>query len=162
MEIQPISQSQFQQLPGVRQIISHDYARKYGAIVLENLETFELSWRSERVYPIVELSSDKTIAWLGVDQQLIALNLNQGRICVALPLNSNIVQVLTADSFTAALTELEVLIFNQDYSIRYSQGLPDIGSEIVLQDCNVYIELIDGNHLTLDVETGRLKVPAFI
>lgn len=83
MEIQPISQSQFQQLPGVRQIISHDYARKYGAIVLENLETFELSWRSERVDPIVELSSDKTIAWLGVDQQLIALNLNQGRICVA-------------------------------------------------------------------------------
>ena len=83
MEIQPISQSQFQQLPDVRQIISHDYARKYGAIVLENLETFELSWRSERVDPIVELSSDKTIAWLGVDQQLIALNLNQGRICVA-------------------------------------------------------------------------------
>ena len=34
--------------------------------------------------------------------------------------------------------------------IRYSQGLPDIGSEIVLQDRNVCIELIDGNHLTLE------------
>jgi hypothetical protein len=162
MEILPISQFQFQQLPGVRQIISHDYARKYGAIVLENLETFGLSWRSERVDPIAQLSADKTIVWLGVDQQLIALSLHQGRICVALPLSSNIVQVLTADSFTAVLTELEVLIFNPDHSIRYSQGLPDIGSEMVLHDRNVDIELIDGNHLILDVETGRLKVPAFI
>ena len=40
MEIQPISQSQFQQLSDVRQIISHDHARKYGTIGLENLETF--------------------------------------------------------------------------------------------------------------------------
>lgn len=160
MKIQPIDESQFKQIEGIRRIIVHDYARKFASLDLDNLETFGLSWRSDLIEPIAMLSPDQSTAWIGVDQQLVALDLKQGRVSVALPLSSNIVQILTSTSLTAVLTELELLLFNSDQSIRSIKGLPDIGSEILLQDTNLIVRLLEGESLILDIETGMFKEPA--
>ncbi|NET56498.1 MAG: hypothetical protein F6K47_10100 [Symploca sp. SIO2E6] len=160
MKIQPIDQSQFQQIQSIRQIIFHDHARKFASLDLDNLETFGLSWRSDLIEPLIMLSSDHSTAWIGIDQQLVALDLKQEKISVALPLSSNIVQILIATSLTIVLTELELLLFNSDCSIRSIKGLPDIGSEILLQDTNLIVRLLEGDSLILDTETGRFKEPA--
>jgi len=159
MKIQSIDESQFKQIEGIRQIIVHDHARKFASIALDNLETFGLSWSSDLIEPIIMLSPDHSTAWIGVDQQLVALDLMQGRVSVALPLSSNIVQILTSTSLTAVLTELELLLFNSDRSIRCLKGLPDIGSEILLQDTNLRVHLLEGSSLILDTETGLFKEP---
>ncbi|NES17533.1 MAG: hypothetical protein F6K41_00915 [Symploca sp. SIO3E6] len=160
MKIQLIDESQFKQIKGIRQIIVHDHARKFASLDLDNLETLGLSWRSDLIEPLIMLSSDHSIAWIGVDQQLVALDLEQEKISVALPLNSNVVQILTSTSLTIVLTELELLLFNSDRSIRSIKGLPDIGSEILLQGTNLIVNLLEGNSLILDIETGIFKEPA--
>lgn len=160
MKIQPIDESQFQQIKSIRQIIVHDHARKFASLTLDNLETFGLSWRSDLIEPIIMLSPDQSTAWIGVDQQLVVLDLKQGKISIALPLSSNIVQILTSTFMTIVLTELELLLFNSDQSIRSLKGLPDIGSEILLQDTNLIVHLLEGGSLILDTETGIFKEPA--
>ncbi|NEP62023.1 MAG: hypothetical protein F6K31_34605 [Symploca sp. SIO2G7] len=160
MNIKLIDESQFKQIQSIRQIIFHDHARKFASLDLNNLETFGLSWRSDLIEPLIMLSSDNSTAWIGIDQQLVALDLKQEKISVALPLSSNIVQILIAASLTIVLTELELLLFNSDRSIRSIKGLPDIGSEILLQDTNVIVYLLEGDSLILDTETGMFKEPA--
>jgi len=160
MKLQFIDESQFKQLKGIRQIIVHDHARKFASLDLDNLETVGLSWRSDFIEPIIMLSSDHSTVWVGVDQQLVALDLKRSKISVALPLSSNIVQILASASLTIVLTELELLLFNSDCSIRSMKGLPDIGSEILLQDTNLIVYLLEGDSLILDIETGMFKEPA--
>ncbi|NER19532.1 MAG: hypothetical protein F6J96_01990 [Symploca sp. SIO1C2] len=160
MKLQLIDESQFKQFKGIRRIIVHDHARKFASLDLDNLETFGLSWRSDFIEPIIMLSSGHSTVWVGVDQQLVALDLKRSKISVALPLSSNIVQILTSASLTIVLTELELLLFNSDCSIRSMKGLPDIGSEILLQDTNLIVYLLEGDSLILDIETGMFKEPA--
>lgn len=106
------------------------------------------------------LSLDRTTAWIGIDQQLVAADLKQGKIAVTLPLTSNVAQILSTSDFTIVLTELEILLFNSDRTIRGIKGLPNIGTEIALQQTNLVIHLLDGEQLNLDLGTGQFKEPA--
>ena len=155
MKIDNINQSQFQKIDSIRQIIVHDYAQRFATINLHNLGKFGISWRSDLIEPIIMFSPDESIMWVGIDQQLIAIDLKLGKISVALPLNSSLVQILALSSMTVVLTELEVFLFNLDNSIRCIKGLPDIGSEISIYDKDLLITLLNGDVLILNIETGN-------
>lgn len=157
MNINNIDESQFQKIDSIRKIIVHDNARRFASINLRNLGKCGLSWRSDLIEPMVMFSPDESTVWIGVDQQLVALDLNQGKISVALPLNSSVVQILALSLITVVLTELEVFLFNLDNSIQCVKGLPDIGSEIFIQGKDLIICLLDGNVLILNIETGNFK-----
>jgi hypothetical protein len=157
MNIQHIDDTQFRQISGIRQIIAHDHPRKFATIAFEHLDPLGVSWRSDLVEPLVVLSPNQTIVWLGIDQQLVAFDLNQDRISLALPLNSNVVQIISTAALTVVLTELEVLLFNSERSLRCIQGLPDIGTDLKLQGTTLTIHLLDGDSLTLDSQTGVFK-----
>jgi hypothetical protein len=156
MNIQIIGESEFKKIEASRRAIAHDYARKFAVLDLgEILGCYGLSWRSELIEPIVEVSTDGLTVWLGVDQQVAAIYMSQGQIRLSLPLNSNLVQILVGDKLTAVLTEDEVLLFNPDFSIRLIKGLPDLAEEIVMVDeSGLEIRLMSGESLFLDTQTG--------
>ncbi len=156
MNIQIIEELEFKKLEASRRAIAHAHARKFAVLSLgDTLGCYGLSWRSELVEPIVELSSDERAVWVGVDQQIAAICLSQGQIRLSLALNSNLVQFLVGDNFTAVLTEDEVLLFNPDFSIRLIKGLPDLAEEIVMVDeSGLEIRLLFGESLFVDAQTG--------
>ena len=155
MNIQIIEESEFNKIEAYRRLIAHEDARKFAVLDLGvTLGSYELSWRSELVEPIVELSTDKRTVWVGVDQQIAAIGLSQNQFRLSLALNSNLVQILVGDKFTAALTEDEVLLFNPDFSIRLIKGLPDLAEEIVMIKSGLGIRLMSGESWFLDTQIG--------
>ncbi len=156
MNIQIIGESEFKKIEASRRAITHNDARKFAVLDLgDTLCCYGLSWRSELVEPIVELSSDELAVWVGVDQQIAAICLSQGQIRLSLALNSNLVQILVGDKLTAVLAEDEVLLFNPDFSIRLIKGLPDLAEEIVrVDESGLEIRLMSGESLFLDTKTG--------
>lgn len=156
MKIQIIGESEFNKIEASRRAIAHAHARKFSILDLgDTLGCYGLSWRSELVEPIVELSSDELAVWVGVDQQVAAISLSQGQIRLSLALNSNLVQILVREKLTAVLTEDEVLLFNPDFSIRLIKGLPDLAEKIVMADeSGLEIWLMSGESLFLDMQTG--------
>ena len=156
MNIQIIGESEFKKIEASRRAIAHNDARKFAVLDLgDPLCCYGLSWRSELIEPIVEVSTDGLTVWVGVDQQVAAICLSQGQIRLSLPLNSNLVQILVGDKLTAVLTEDEVLLFNPDFSIRLIKGLPDLAEEIVMADeSGLEIRLLSGKRLFLDAQTG--------
>jgi len=156
MNIQIIGESEFKKIEASRRAIAHNDARKFAVLDLgDPLCCYGLSWRSELIEPIVEVSTDGLTVWVGVDQQVAAICLSQGQIRLSLPLNSNLVQILVGDKLTAVLTEDEVLLFNPDFSIRLIKGLPDLAEEIVMVDeSGLEIRLMSGESLFLDTQTG--------
>jgi hypothetical protein len=156
MNIQIIGESEFKKIEASRRAIAHAHARKFAVLALgDTLGCYGLSWRSELVEPIVELSSDERAVWVGVDQQVAAICLSQGQIRLSLALNSNLVQMLVGAKLTAVLTEDEVLLFNPDFSIQLIKGLPDLAEEIVMVDESGFeILLMSGKSLFLDTQTG--------
>ena len=156
MNIQIIGESEFKKIEASRRAIAHSHARKFAVLDLgDSLSCYGLSWRSELIEPIVEVSTDGLTVWLGVDQQVAAIYMSQGQIRLSLPLNSNLVQILVGDKLTAVLTEDEVLLFNPDFSIRLIKGLPDLAEEIVMVDeSGLEIRLMSGESLFLDTQTG--------
>jgi hypothetical protein len=156
MNIQIIGESEFKKIEASRRAIAHNDARKFAVLDLgDPLCCYGLSWRSELIEPIVEVSTDGLTVWVGVDQQVAAICLSQGQIRLSLPLNSNLVQILVWDKLTAVLTEDEVLLFNPDFSIRLIKGLPDLAEEIVMVDeSGLEIRLMSGESLFVDTQTG--------
>lgn len=157
MKIQNIEKYQFAQIEKGRQIIVHEDARRFALIDLgEELGCYGLSWRSNLIEPTVVLSPDKQV-WIGIDQRLVALNLNTGNIAVSLPLMTNVLQIQVAMAVIVVLTESELLLFNLDGSIRFTKGLPELALEMSIGDCNVKITDIEGNVWMIDIQTGAFK-----
>jgi hypothetical protein len=157
MKIQTIGESDFKEIDGSRQVIGDQQARKFAALDLGvSLGYYGLSWSSELVDPIVTRSPDGLTIWIGIDQQLAAIKLPTGQICVALTLSTNILQILSVDTFAAVLSETEVLLFNSDFSIRLIKGLPDLARGISIVRSGLVIQLMEGSCLTLDTQTGAI------
>ncbi|MBW4509960.1 MAG: hypothetical protein KME64_26115 [Scytonematopsis contorta HA4267-MV1] len=157
MRIKNIEQSKFNEIDKVRQIIVHKNARRFTLIDLgEQLGHYAISCRSDLIEPIFVLSTQQ-ILWIGIDQQLVALNLNTGHIIVSLSSVTNILQILAVDTVAAVLTESELLLFNSDGSIRFIKGLPELGSSISISDSDVEIHDIEGDILIIDTQTGTFK-----
>ena len=163
MKIKNISESEFNKIEGIRQIIFHDYSHRFAILELgEKLGYYGLSWRSPPLEPILQISSENQTVWIGVDRQLVSICLQTGRLLVALPLTTYIVQILIVERVTAVLTEEEILLFNPGGSIRFSEDLPDQGIGMSVVGENLVIKMLDGDSLTINPMTGTFKFPAAI
>ncbi|MDB9510029.1 hypothetical protein PN499_02250 [Kamptonema animale CS-326] len=158
MKIKIIDQSEFEKIDSPRRIIAHNYAHKFAAIDLgAKLGCYGISWRSELIEPIIKLSQNSSEMWIGVDEKLAAINLHDGRIIVALPFTTYIVQILSLDSATAILTQEEVLVFNPEGAIRFSEALPDQGTRMSVIGEHLIIKMLEGDSFTINLMTGHLQ-----
>ena len=163
ISIQPISESQFQQLEGVRQIIAHEFSRQFALLDLgESLGSYGLSWRSDRLEPTIAVSPTQNAVWIGVEQQLAAICLNSGQILVRLPFCTYIVQILSLPEVIAVLAEEEIVLFNLGGSIRFSDNLPDQGVEMSVVGDDIAIALLEGETLKINRQTGYFKSPTSV
>lgn len=163
MKLQSISKADFQQIEVTRQIIVHDYARAWAKLNLgDNYGSYGISWRDPSVEPLFEIEANSSLIWLGIEQRLAAINLNNGRIALILPTTSNLVQILCDPLFVAVLTEQELNIFNPSGSLRLNCGLPDLGEVITRRGENLEIQLFSGNTLKLNPQTGSIAYPDFV
>lgn len=158
MKIETISKAEFDKIPGIRQIICHEYAQTFACLDLgEVLGCYGLSWRGQLVELSIEHSHDKKLLWMGVEQQLVAICLERGRICLAMPLTGNLIQMAVIQKVTVVLTENEILLFNPNGSLRFNRGLPDVPDRFSAIDDNLVIELMEGDRFSLNLQTGQLR-----
>jgi hypothetical protein len=158
MKIATITRSEFDRIPGIRQIICHEYAQIFACLDLgEVLGCYGLSWRSQLVELNIDRSTDKKMLWMGIEQQLAAICLESGRICLAMPLTANLIQMAIVREVTAVLTENEILLFNPNGSLRLNRGLSDVPEQFSAIDDNLVIELVEGDRFSLNVETGQFR-----
>ncbi len=156
MKIKYISESEFHQIPALRQIIVHQYARKFACLFLgKTLGCYGISWYSQSVDLSIEYSTDKNLLWIGIDLQLAAICLQTGRICLAMPLTANLIEIKISQEMTAVLTEHEILLFNPNGSLRFNHGLPDLPEQILMFDDNLIIKLMEGDSFRLNPTTGE-------
>ncbi|HLO47567.1 MAG TPA: hypothetical protein VK211_03980 [Kamptonema sp.] len=162
MKIVHITQAEFNKIEGVRRVIVHDYPHQFAIIDLgEKLGHYGLSWRSSPIIqPIVTISNDKKVLWLGVDQRLVVIDVQDGHICLSMPLDTYLFQIQSLDDITIVLTELEVLIFNNyDFSIRCTEDLPEVAADITVNGSDLVIRLMEEKCLILNLNTLQLKEP---
>jgi hypothetical protein len=158
MKIETISKSEFNKIPGIRQIIYHEYAQTFACLDLgELLGCYGLSWRSQLVELSIEHSDDKKMLWMGIEQQLAAICLESGRICLAMPLTANLIQMTIVREVAAVLTENEILLFNPNGSVRLNRGLPDVPEQFSAIDDNLVIEFMEGDRFSLNLQTGQFR-----
>jgi hypothetical protein len=162
MNIQNITQSEFNQIESSRKIIVHDHAQRFAILDLgQSLGIYGLSWNSDLIEPILELSQNQDTLWIGVDQKIAAINLKQGYICLSLSLIYPLYQILIKDNLTAILTEQEILLFKDNQSLKCYEILPDLGSEISALGEDFSIKMFDDSRLILTPE-GVLKDPNLV
>ncbi|AFY83068.1 hypothetical protein [Oscillatoria acuminata] len=158
MQILAITEVDFYKIDRCRRVISHDCAQKFAAIDLGvPLGCYGLSWRSDILEPIIVRSPDRLTVWIGVDQQLAAISLDEGRIIVALPLTDYLVQIVAIADVIAVLTQEKVLLFNPGGSIRFSDDLPDQGIGMTVEGENLVIQMLEGESLTLNPMRGYFQ-----
>lgn len=157
IELQFVEQIQFEKLDSSRQIITHEYPHRFAVLDLgEKLGKYGINWNSELIQPFLKLSRDHQIIWLGVEQKLTAICGQSGRILLALPLTAYLIQLLTLEQVTVALTEQEIFLFNPNGSIRFNKALPEIAIALSPINNHLVIQLNEGDKLILNPNTGQL------
>ncbi|MBW4693751.1 MAG: hypothetical protein KME27_18555 [Lyngbya sp. HA4199-MV5] len=160
VQIQSITAEDFQTIDGARRIIVHDHPRQFARLNLgEPLGCYGLSWCSDLplIQPVIQHSHDRQTLWVGVDQRLAAIDLQDGHISLSLALYYNLFQILPTRDWVAVLTELEVLLFdNSDCSLFCSQALPDLAAELSIINSDLVIRLHDDRRLNLNLQTAKL------
>ena len=158
MKIKFITEPDFFQIEGIRQIISHEHARRFAVIQLNSeVGFFALSWRSNLIDPVIKQSSSKSAIWIGIDQQVVAICLFTGRILLKLSLFTNLLELIEINSKMIVIAETEVLVFNEDFTLISNHGLPDIVVETQSVGSVLVIHFLSEQSLTLDVQKGELK-----
>lgn len=151
MNIKLVSESDYQQIEVTRRIIANEYSHQFAILNLgESLGCYGLAWGSSIIKPIVQLSTNASILWIGVEQRLTAISLLDGSVRLSIPLHTPILQIQLVDDIIAVLTELEVMLFNSNCLLRCFLGLPDLAEEISFSGTNFIIRLLDGITLTLN------------
>ena len=148
-------------MDGVRQVIVHNYARKYADLDLgKPFGHYGISWNSSALDPIVVFSDATNTIWIGVDRQVAAICLQSGRILVSMPFTINIVSILAMGQVTAVLTEEEILLFNPGGSLRFSGDLPDQATGLSMVGNALVINMLEGSSLRIDPMLGTfIKEP---
>jgi hypothetical protein len=160
VHFQPISEAEFWQTAACQRLISHEHPRRFARLEWENAtHSYALSWRSDLIEPEIVSSSDQHTIWIGVDQQVAAVDVREGNIRLLLPLNHQLLQILTLPDSTAVLTETEIWLFNEDCSVRFKERLPDIPGAISIDEASglLFFSVLSGEKFVIDPETGRLE-----
>jgi len=87
--------------------------------------------------------------------------MQQGNVCISLSVIMPIFQILIVEDLTAILTELEVLLFSGNRTLKCFDVLPDLTANISVYGYDFMIKMFDGSSFTL-TRTGLIKpmVPA--
>jgi len=124
MKIVPISESCYLKYEGCRRIIHHDNARAFAEVDIgQRAGSFALAWRSDLVVPTAV--ANRGMWWVGIDQKIAAIQEQTGRICFSMTLIDNLSDILFGDRVVIIACETEILVLNDDYSIREIHGVPD-------------------------------------
>ena len=158
MKLRSISEQEFNSSEGCRQIIAEEYARQFAALDLgDTLGSYVLGWNSSKIIePELELSPDGITAWIGVNQYLAAINLSNGRICVAVKFHTNILEIIALERLTAVRAETEVLLFNPDCTIFFNECFSDITEELSFVNNKLEIRFLEEYSLMVDLQTGSI------
>jgi hypothetical protein len=160
LHFQPISEAEFWQMAACQRLISHDHPRKFARLEWANTAySYALSWQSDSIEPEIVSSSDQNTLWIGVDQQVAAVDMKQGNVRLLLPLGHQLLQILTLPDSTAVLTENEIWLFQEDCSVRFKQSLPGIPGEIRVDAASglLFFTIAGGEPFAIDPKTGRLE-----
>jgi ligand-binding sensor domain-containing protein len=152
MEIIEISNKDFEEIDCARQVISHQYSRRFASIKVDEVHgTYGISWSSDSIEPVVLNMQNTSTVWIGVDQSLVAISLSRGNVTTSLRLDANILEVKSVGTVLIALTESELLMFNADGSLRCIKSLPEIGSDLSIVENTISVQLIDDRTLNFDL-----------
>jgi hypothetical protein len=153
MNFQEISEKEFESIDCVRRVIYHDNSRRFAFIEIDNnYGKYGLSWCSDLIEPVIIDEPKNSLIWIGIDQQLVAISRLRGNVILSLQLTSNLIDILNSDSITAVLTESELFIFNFDGSLHQIKALPEIGSGLSVVDDTLFVDLIDGEVLSVNLK----------
>jgi ligand-binding sensor domain-containing protein len=152
MEILEISNKDFEEIDCARQVISHQYSRRFASVKIDEVHgTYGISWSSDSIEPVVLNMQNTSTVWIGVDQSLVAISLSRGNVTTSLRLDTNILEVKSVGTVLIALTESEVLMFNADGSLRCIKSLPEIGADLSIVENTISVQLIDDSTLNFDL-----------
>jgi len=155
MKLQEISAEKFRLLDPSQRIISHDHARRFALLELDLPAAYGLSWRSEGISPLLELSQNAQRAWLGVDQQVAAINLLTGEVLLKLPFHSHILNIVFGQNVTIVVTDIDFSVFNADLSLRLVADIPDIPGVMSIDKGIFTVKLINGSTQSWDINEGK-------
>ncbi len=128
MKINLIGEGAFKHYEGCRQIFYHENARAFAEVNIgQSAGQFALAWRSNLVTPVI--IADKGLIWIGVDQKVVAIEEHTGRICFAMTLLTNLVDIIAGDDVIVLACDSHIIALNSDSSIRSihdaSDGIED-------------------------------------
>ncbi|BAU10349.1 hypothetical protein LEP3755_08330 [Leptolyngbya sp. NIES-3755] len=155
MKLIEIDRTAFEQLDPTRRIIDAPHSHRFAIVDLGKLGKYGLGWNSTLIEPSITTVADSML-WIGVDENIVALDLNHGRILVALPLYYPLFDIVEVGFAIVVITELEILVFNHNGSLRFTEGLSDIASSWSVQGDQMSIELLDQSTLRLDLQSGKV------
>jgi hypothetical protein len=153
MQLINTDRATFEQLDPTRRIIDADHAHRFAIVRLEKWGDYGLGWNSELIEP--SIATLRNLIWIGVDQDVVVLDSTNGRVRMALPLWTPLFDIAVWNDSAIVISELEILAFNFDASLRFVEGLPDIAANWSFQDDQLSIELLDHATITLDLRTGK-------
>lgn len=154
MKITDVDRTTFEKLDPTRRIIDAPHAHRFAIVHLNSFGEYGLAWNSKLIEPSIKRSD--SLLWIGVDENIIALAIERGTILVALPLHYPLFEILEVRSAIVIITELEILVFNQNGSLRFTKGLPDIAANWSFQGDQMSIELLDQSSLLFDLQSGKV------
>lgn len=146
--LRAISEQEFLSWDPVRQIIVHDFARRFCAIDLsEDPFGLALSWRGDSIEPLVVFRKETEI-WIGVDQRLACVT-KRGRVTASIGLNSHLLEISAFPDCVAILCESELLLFTDDQTIRTSRTLTEIPAGVRQRGDELVVWFDDGSEETI-------------
>ncbi len=154
MQLINTDRAAFEKLDPTRRIIDADHAHRFAILQLDQWGNYGLSWNSELIEPSISILRE--LIWIGVDQNVVALDATHGRVRMALPLWTPLFDIAVWHDSAIVISELEVSVFNADASLRFVETLPDIAAKWSFQQNQMSIELLDQSTLLLDLPSGRV------
>jgi len=142
--ITAITEAEFNGIDPANRVIVHDYPRRFARLQLPHAASpLGMCWRSDMIEPTLAQDKKSSVLWVGVDQRLVCVALDGG-IRFSMALASSLLQIKIYAEFAVALCESQILVINQDSSLRRMDDLPDIPDGVDVQDGKIIIMLLDG------------------
>ena len=140
-----ISQTEFDGRAPVLRVIVHEHPRRWGKVQLPGAaDALVLSWRSDRVDPMVSVDPHTTTLWIGVDQRLVGIG-SEGNTLFAIGLDSVFLLIRHFEQYSVVLCEDQVIAINHDHSLRRMVHLREIPQDVDVRDGQCVVRFIDGS-----------------
>ncbi|MEQ1506852.1 MAG: hypothetical protein ABMB14_31785 [Myxococcota bacterium] len=101
-----------------------------------------LSWRSDLIEPVV-VEDGAGGLWVGVDQRVVALAADGVRFSAGL--SSPLLDIKRFPAFVVILCDADLLMVNEDYSVRRIETLADVPSSVELVGDRLSVTFLDGS-----------------